>query len=250
MTHVEHDYEPFLYQQPIYSIIYQNHDQLLLNYYTRPLNNNNTKVKIVRIVDEITEKKPTECSSTNKNYQNIPEEKQSQKEKIWTTPLLLESPKCKQFQQFQTPDLNRFFIRFRSRIKHHQHSHLEWNKNSTSKIIPFKTTSRLATAKRSILTNYGKIQLFLVPTRTMEQNKLMSKQFKQTSHITDIKHNIIGKQFFTKHIPTINILNSRVQIKDKETRMKNTALTFFQRLNKQSHFSLNFTLYTIRIENI
>ena len=33
-----------------------------------------------------------------------------------------------------------------------------------SELIPFKTTSRLATAQGSALTNYGKIQLFLVPT--------------------------------------------------------------------------------------
>ena len=69
-------------------------------------------------------------------------------------------------------------------------------------LMPFKTTSRLATAQGSTLTNYGKIQLFLVPTRTMEQNKLMSKPLKQTFHITDIKHNIIGIPFTTKYIPT------------------------------------------------
>ena len=87
-----------------------------------------------------------------------------------------------------------------------------------------------------MLTNYGKIQLFLVPTRTMEQNKILNKPFKQTFHITDIKHNIIGIPFITKYIPTINILNSKLHIKDKYTKIKNTALTFFQRLNKQPPF--------------
>ena len=67
----------------------------------------------------------------------------------------------------------------------------------------------------------------------MEQNKLLNKPFKQTFHITDIKHNIIGIPFISKHIPTINILNSKIHIKDKYTKTKNTALTFFQRLNKQ-----------------
>ena len=95
------------------------------------------------------------------------------------------------------------------------------------KLIHFKTTSRLATAQGSTLTNYVKNQLFLVTTRTMEQNKLMSKPFKQTFHITNIKHNIIGKPYVTKYIPTINILNSKIYIKDKYTRMKNTSLTFF-----------------------
>ena len=36
----------------------------------------------------------------------------------------------------------------------------------------------------------------------MEQNKLLSKPFKQTFKITDIKHNIIQVPFITKYIPT------------------------------------------------
>ena len=84
------------------------------------------------------------------------------------------------------------------------------------------------------------MQLFLLPTRTMEQNKLMSKPFKQTFHITDIKHKIIGIPFITKYITTINILNSRIHIKYKYTRMKNPVLTFFQRINKQPPFLSKF----------
>ena len=80
---------------------------------------------------------------------------------------------------------------------------------------PLETSSKLATAQKSMLTKYGKIQLFLVPTRTMEQNKILNKPFKQTFHITDIKHNFIGIPFITKYIPTINILNSKLHIKDK-----------------------------------
>ena len=91
-----------------------------------------------------------------------------------------------------------------------------------------------------MLTNYGKIQLFLVPTRTIEQNKILNKPFKQIFHITDIKHNIIVIPFITKYIPTINILNSKLHIKDKYTKIKNTALTFFQRLNKQPPFFSKF----------
>ena len=67
----------------------------------------------------------------------------------------------------------------------------------------------------------------------MEQNKILNRPFKQTFHITDIKHNIIGIPFISKFIPIINILNSKILIKDKYTKTKNTALTFFQRLNKQ-----------------
>ena len=74
----------------------------------------------------------------------------------------------------------------------------------------------------------------------MEQNKIPNKSFKQAFHITDIKHNIIGIPFTTKYIPTINILNSKLHIKDKYTKMKNTALTFFQRLNKQPPFFSKF----------
>ena len=103
-----------------------------------------------------------------------------------------------------------------------------------------KTTSRLATAQGSTLKHYGKIQLFFVPTKTMEQNKLPNKPFKQIFHITDIKQNIIGIPFITKYIPTINILDSKINTKDKYTRMQNTTLTFFQRMNKQPPFFSKF----------
>ena len=78
----------------------------------------------------------------------------------------------------------------------------------------------------------------------MEQNKILNKPFKQTFHITDIKHNIIGIPFITKYIPTINILNSKIHIRDKYIKTKNTALTIFQRLNKQpSFFSKFYPIY-------
>ena len=74
----------------------------------------------------------------------------------------------------------------------------------------------------------------------MEQNKLLNKPFKETFHIKDIKHNIIGIPFITKYIPTNKILDTRINIKDKYTRMQNTALTFFQRMNKQPSFFSKF----------
>ena len=74
----------------------------------------------------------------------------------------------------------------------------------------------------------------------MEQNKRFNKPFKQTFQITDMKHNIIGITFITKNIPTINILDSKKYIKDKYTRMHNTALTFLQRMNKQPPFFSKF----------
>ena len=65
-------------------------------------------------------------------------------------------------------------------------------------------------------------------------------QWNNSFHITDIKHNIIGIPFITKNIPTINILNSKLDIKDNHTKMKNTILTFFQRLKKQPPFFSKF----------
>ena len=76
--------------------------------------------------------------------------------------------------------------------------------------------------------------------QTMEQNKILNKPLKQTFHITDIKHNIIGIPFITKYIPTKNILNRKIHITDKHTKSKSTALTFFQRLNKQPPFFSKF----------
>ena len=66
MIHVENDYEPIIYEQPIYSYIFQNHNQFLPNYYTRPINSNKT---IEKTLEEIAEEKRTECSSTNNIYQ-------------------------------------------------------------------------------------------------------------------------------------------------------------------------------------
>ena len=104
------------------------------------------------------------------------------------------------------------------------------------KLILLKTATRLAAAQGSTLTNYGKIQIFLVSTKTMEQKKLLNKPFKRTFHITDIKHNIIEIPFITKYIPTVKILDSKNHIKGKYTRMHNNTLTFFQRMNKQPLF--------------
>ena len=84
----------------------------------------------------------------------------------------------------------------------------------------------------------------LFPLKQWNRKNVLSKPFKQTFHVTDIKHNIIGIPFITKNIQTINILNSKIHIKDKYTRLKNTALTFFQRINKQPPcFSKFYPIY-------
>ena len=180
--------------------------------------------------------KPVPCSNTNHIYQNV--SKEPPREKIWTIPFLLESPKGK---EFQTPDLEFDFL-----IDSGAESNIlyipTWNEIRIlhPKLIPFKTASRLATAQGSTLTNYGTIQLFLVPTKTREQNILLNKPIKQTFYITDKKHNIVGIPFMAKNIPTINFSDSKIIIKDKNTRMHNTALTFFQIINKQSPFVSKF----------
>ena len=248
MIEVENDYESFTSEQPFHSQIYENHLELLLNYHTRPKNNN---IPIEQIVNEVTtsqqpDKEQTPCSGTNHIYQNIP--KEPPKEKVWTIPFLLESPKCK---DYQPPDLEIDFL-IDSGAESIIISVSTWNeiKILHPKLTPIKTTSRLATGQGSTLANYGKIQLFLVPTKTMEQNKLLNKPFKQIYHITDIKHNIIGISFITKYIPTIDILDSKINIKDKYTRKQNTALTFFQRMNKQPPFFQNFIPSIKKKENI
>ena len=109
--------------------------------------------------------------------------------------------KSKKSIEFQPPDLEIDFL-----IDSGAESNIinipTWNeiKILHPKLVTLKTTSKLATAQGSTMTNYGKIQLFLVPTRTMEQKKLLNKPFKQTFQITYIKHNIIGKPFITKYI--------------------------------------------------
>ena len=238
MISVENDYKSITYEQPFSSQIYKNQLELLDNYYLGPINNNTQTTQEVNKINTVIQpdKDNVQSSITNHIYQNI--QKEQPREKVWTIVFLLESPKTK---EFQPPDLE---------------IDLLIDSGAESKIIniptgnetrilhpnlkPLETSSKLATSQGSTLINYGKIQLFLVPTRTMEQNKILNKPFKQTFHITDIKQNLIGLPFITKYIPTINILNSKLHIKDEYTKMKNTALTFFQRLNKQPPFFSEF----------
>ena len=239
MITVENDYEPIIYEQPFSSHIYEDQLELLHNYYTRPINNNTRTTQEVNEINTVIKpdkKDEVQCSNTKHIYQNI--QKEQQREKIWTIPFLLESPRSK---EFQPPDLEIDFL-----IDSGAESNIinipTWKEIKTlhPNLTLLETSSKLATAQASTLLNYGKIQLFLVPTRTMEQNKILNKPFKQTFHITDIKRNIIGIPVITKLIPTINILNSKIHIKDKYTKTKNTALTFFQRLNKQPPFFSKF----------
>ena len=52
-----------------------------------------------------------------------------------------------------------------------------------------------------------------------------------------------------KIIPTIKILDSKINLKDKYTKMQNTVSTFFLRVNKQPQFYSNFIPFIIKKEN-
>ena len=234
MITVENDYEPIIYEQPFTSQKYENQLELLHNYYIGPTDTTPTaqEVNETNTVIKPDEKGKTQCSNTNHIYQNI--QKEQPREKIWTIPFLFESPRNK---EFQPPDLEIDFL-IDSGAESNIINFPTWNEIKTlhPKLTPLATSSKLATAQGSTLINYGKIQSFLLPTRTMDQNKILKKPFEQIFHFTDIKHNIIGIPFISQYIPTINILNSKILIKDKYTKTKNTALTFFQRSNKQPPF--------------
>ena len=66
----------------------------------------------------------------------------------------------------------------------------------------------------------------------MKQNKILNKPFKQIFHITDIKHNIIGIPFISKYIPTINILKSKIHIKDKYKKNKKHSLNILPKIKQ------------------
>ena len=93
MITAENDYEPIIYEQPFTSHIYENHLELLHNYYTTP-NSKNVPVEqeVKRISTVIKpEEDDEQSSSTDHIYQNI--QKEQPREKIWTFPFLLNSKK-------------------------------------------------------------------------------------------------------------------------------------------------------------
>ena len=206
MITVENDYEPIIYEQPFTSPIYENQLELLHYYYIGPIDNTQTSQEVngINTVIKPDKKDKTQCSNTKHIYQNIQQEQP--REKIWIIPFLLESPRNK---KFQPPDLEIDFL-IDSGAESKIIKNPTWNEIKTlhPNLTPLETFSKLATAQGSTLVNYGKIQLFLLPTRTMELNKILNKPCKKIFHITDIKQNIIGIPFISKYIPTINILKS------------------------------------------
>ena len=90
MITVENDYEPIVYEQPFTSHIYENQSELLQD--TRPISNNVPVEQNVNEINTVANNKK-QRSSTNHIYQYI--QKEQPREKIWTIPFLLESPKSK-----------------------------------------------------------------------------------------------------------------------------------------------------------
>ena len=170
MITVKNDYETIIYEQPFTSHIYENQLELLHNYYIEPIDNTQTtqEVNEINTVIKPDKKYETQCSNTEHIYQNM--QKEQPREKVWTISFLLESPKNK---EFQPSDLEIDFL-----IDSGAESNIinipTWNEIKTlhPNLTPLETSSKLATAQGSTLVNYGKIQLFLLPTRTMERNKI------------------------------------------------------------------------------
>ena len=129
MLHFEKEYET-----PIESNYYQNIDKSI----------NFDQQSITQNMTDHTKQEVKESSRMKNRYQNTSNKIHPPKEKIWTHPLLLGSPKNKAFCNHQSLKLifNRF--RLRSRITYHKRSHLERNTNSTSKNITFKNLKQIS----------------------------------------------------------------------------------------------------------
>ena len=145
MITVENVCEPIIYAQPFHSHFYENQVELLHDYYTRPIGNNEHEIQEVNKINTVMkpEKDEVQRSNTNNIYQNI--QKEQPKEKIWTIPILIESPKCK---EFQPPDPEIDFL-----IDSGAESNIinipTWNEIKTlhPNLIPMKTASKLGTAQ-------------------------------------------------------------------------------------------------------
>ena len=82
--------------------------ELLHNYYTTPINNDTRTTQEVSEINTVIKpdkKDEIQCSNRKHIYQNIQNEQP--REKVWTIPFLLESPRSK---EFQPPDLEIDFL--------------------------------------------------------------------------------------------------------------------------------------------
>ena len=135
--------------------------ELLHNYYIGPINNTQTTQEVNEIDTVIKPDKKDEkqCSNTKHIYQNI--QKEQPREKTWTIPFLLESPRNK---EFQPPDLKIDFL-----IDSGTESKIinipTWNEIKTlhPNLTSLETSSKLATAQGLTLVKYGKANYSLFP---------------------------------------------------------------------------------------
>ena len=148
--------------------------QIYMKIYIGPINNTQTtqKVNEINTVIKPDKKDETQCSNTKHIYQNI--QKEQPREKIWTIPFLLESPRNK---EFQPPDLEIDFL-----IDTGAESNLimipTWNEIKTlhPNLTPLENSSKLATAQGSTLVNYGKNPI--IPSS--HKNNGTKQDFEQT----------------------------------------------------------------------
>ena len=169
MITVENDYESIIYEQPFTSHIYENQLELLHNYYIGPIDNTQTTQEVNGINTVIKPDKKDEipCSKTKNIYQNI--QKEQPREKNWTIPFLLESPRNK---EFQPPDLEIDFL-----IDSGAESNIiniptrNEIKTLHPNLTPLDTSSKLATAQGSTLVNYGKSNYSFFPREQWNKTK-------------------------------------------------------------------------------
>ena len=93
MISVGNDYESITSEQPYSSHIYKNQLEVLNNYYMGPISNNTQTTQEVNKINTVIQpdKDKVQSSTTNHKYQII--QKEQPREKYWTIPFLLESPK-------------------------------------------------------------------------------------------------------------------------------------------------------------
>ena len=93
MITAENDYEPIIYEQPVTSHKYENHLELLHNYYIGPINNTQTTQEGNKINTVINpdKKDETQCLNTKHFYQNI--RKKTTKNKNLNNSFSLREPK-------------------------------------------------------------------------------------------------------------------------------------------------------------
>ena len=119
---------------------------LLHNYYIEPVHSTPTtqKTNEINTTNQPNEKEKTKCLNTNHIYQNI--QKEQPKEKIWTIPFLLESPKSK---EFQPPDLEIDFL-INSGAESNIINIPTWNEIKTlhPKLTPLETSSKTSNSTR------------------------------------------------------------------------------------------------------